>query len=287
MWKRLALAAGLLACAIGAGAQTGQDPFRGQFGAMEIAFPPQEAARQAALLQQELAALPAQRPGVTDVYILAAAFWGDPVFEREATQGAALLEQHFGANAHTIILTNGTGAPERRYPAASPNNLQAALGRIGQVIDPQEDLVVLFFTSHGSHDGSVAILEANRMAGSLRPANLRDSLAAANIRNRVVIVSACFSGAFIAPLMDNNTIVLTAAAPDRTSFGCQPSNEWTYFGDAYFSHALRGGAGIVASFDQASTLISQWETAQHLTPSNPQKSVGADVARMVARLERR
>ena len=61
----------------------------------------------------------------------------------------------------------------------------------------------------------------------------------ANIRNRVVIVSACFSGAFIAPLANDNTIVMTAAAPDRSSFGCQPQNNWTFFGDAYFNHSVR------------------------------------------------
>ncbi len=110
-------------------------------------------------------------------------------------------------------------------------------------------------------------------------------MANAGIRNRVVIVSACFSGAFIAPLMNADTIVLTAAAPDRTSFGCQPTRDWTYFGDAYFSHALRGGAGLVAGFDQAVSLIRQWETEQNLQPSNPQKSVGANAAAMVRRLE--
>lgn len=287
MWRKLALAALFAVGALApASAQPqGADPFRGQFGAMEVAFPPREAARQAQLLNEALERLPAQRPGVTDVYVLSAAFWGDPVFEREASQAASILEEHFGVSG-AVILSAGTGAGERRYPAASPNNLQSAIGRIGSIIDPTEDLVVVFLTSHGSQDGSVAILEQNRLAGSLRPAHLRDALSSAGIRNRVVIVSACFSGAFIAPLMNADTIVLTAAAPDRTSFGCQPTREWTYFGDAYFSRALRGGAGLVGGFDQAVTLIRQWEREQNLTPSNPQKSVGANAAAMVSRLER-
>jgi hypothetical protein len=261
------------------------DPFRGQLGVMEVAFPPREAARQAQLLGEALARLPPQRPGVTDVYILTAAFWGDPVFEREASQAADILEQHFGVDG-AVVLTAGAGPGERRYPAASPNNLNAVIGRIGALMDPSEDLFVVFLTSHGSQDGSVAMLEQNRIAGALRAAHLRDAMANAGIRNRVVIVSACFSGAFIAPLMNADTIVLTAAAPDRTSFGCQPTREWTYFGDAYFSHALRGGAGLVAGFDQAVGLIRQWEQQQNLTPSNPQKSVGANAAALLARLER-
>lgn len=291
MWKGIALAGAFLGLAGAAFAQPGpppqRDPFNGQFGAMEIAFPPQAAARQVQLLGDALAAIPPQRPGVVDVYVLSAAFWGDPVFEREASQASAILAEHFGPDTRTIILTNGAGPGDRRYPAATPYHLQAAIGRIGQVIDPNEDLVVLFLTSHGAPDGSIAILEQNRLGSALRPVNLRDSLTNAGIRNRVVIVSACFSGAFIAPLMDANTIVLTAAAPDRTSFGCQPNREWTYFGDAYFNQTLRGGAGLVAGYDQALTLISRWEREQNLQPSNPQKYVGPSAAALVARAERR
>jgi len=129
-------------------------------------------------------------------------------------------------------------------------------------------------------------LRNSHTIGALRPPNLRDMLSQAGIVNRVVIVSACFSGAFIAPLADDNTIVLTAAAPDRTSFGCQPEREWTFFGDAYFNHAVRGGAGLLPAFDQAKVLITQWETTQHLTPpSNPQKWIGSHAAEMLRRAE--
>ncbi len=86
--------------------------------------------------------------------------------------------------------------------------------------------------------------------------------------------------------MDEDTIVLTAAAPDRTSFGCQPQNEWTFFGDAYFNRALREGASMVAAFDSAKRQIERWEREQNLSPaSNPQRFVGARAAAMLQRAE--
>lgn len=270
-------------------AQQARDPFNGQFGVMELAFPPREAAHQAEMLGQALAGLQPQRPGQLDVYVVVAAFWSEPVFEREATQAEDVLRAHFGAEGRSVVLTagGGAGASERRFPAATPNNLNAVLGKVGALIDPAEDLVVVFLTSHGSPDGSAALMEQNRLGGALRPAHLRDSLLMAGIENRVVIVSACFSGAFIAPLMNDDTIVLTAAAPDRTSFGCQPSRDWTFFGDAYFNQALRGGASLVPAFDQAKVLIEQWEREQRLTPpSNPQRFVGARAAALVTQAER-
>jgi hypothetical protein len=262
-----------------------RDPFGGQFGAIETASPPADAARQARLMGEALNALAPQRPGQLDVYVISVALWGEPVFEREATQAAAILNDHFDSAGRSIVLSAGGQGP-RAYPAATPNNVAAALGEIGARIDANEDLVVVFFTSHGSQDGAAVLQEGNRVRGVLRPTHLRDMLNQAGIRNRVVIVSACFSGAFIAPIADDNTIVLTAAAPDRTSFGCQPSRDWTFFGDAYFSHALRGGASLVSGFDQAKTLIERWEREQSLTPpSNPQRFVGPRAAELVRRAE--
>jgi hypothetical protein len=218
--------------------------------------------------------------------VIAAAFWSDPVFENEARQGAEILAQRLGAHGRTLILTEGAGTPDRRYPAATPYHLNAAIGRIGAMIDPDEDLVVLFLTSHGSRDGSIAIRDQNRMGGALRPVHLRDALAEAGIRTRVVIVSACFASAFMAPLMDDNTIILAAASPSRTSFGCQPTREWTYFGDALLGRSVGAGIGLIAAFDQAAALIGQWEREQNLEPSNPQKHVGARAAARLARAER-
>ena len=276
-----------VACLIGPATaqQQPRDPFNGRFGVVETAPAPAESARLAALMGDALEAVAPQRPGTLDVYVISAALWGDPVFEREARQSEEILSGHFAAEGRSITLSAG-GDGERRYPAATPTNIAAAIGHVGATIDPNEDLVVFFLTSHGSPDGAVGLRETGRLSGAMRPTHLRDMLAQAGIRNRVIIVSACFSGAFIAPLMDANTIVLTAAAPGRSSFGCQPQRDWTFFGDAYFNNALRGGASLVPAFDQAKALIERWEREQNLTPpSNPQRYVGPAAAEMVRRAE--
>lgn len=263
-----------------------RDPFAGGFGSVAIARPPAEAAEQARLLGEALAGLQAQRPGELDVYMITASLWGDPVFEREATQAEEILRPHLGAEGRSIILSAG-GQGAARFAAATPDNIAAAIGRVGALIDPNEDLVVMFVTSHGTNDGAIVMREHNRMTGAMRPVHLRDMLSAAGIRNRVVIVSSCFSGAFVAPLADDNTIVITAAAYDRSSFGCQPQRDWTFFGDAYFNHGVRGGATLINAFDEAKTLIERWEREQNLTPpSNPQRYVGARARELLSRAER-
>lgn len=280
------VAAMMLAFAGPAAAQQQRDPFNGQFGVMEIAPAPGDAARLANLFGDALDSLQPQRPGVQDVYMITASFWGDPVFEREAVQAEELLRPHLGAEGRSIILSAGGPGP-RTYPAATPSNFAAAIGQVGSLIDPNEDLVVIFLTTHGQADGAAAFREHNRMFAALRPYHLSSMLQQANIRNRVVIVSACFSGAFIAPLADDNTIVISAAASDRSSFGCQPQNNWTFFGDAYFNHGIRNGESMLDAFDSAKRLIERWEREQNLSPpSNPQRFVGARAAQMLRTAER-
>lgn len=287
MWL---LIAAFLAATAQASAQpqsaSARDPFNGQFGLVEVVRPPAEAARLARLMGDSLDALAPQRPGELDVYMITASLWGDPVFEREATQAEEILRPHLGAEGRSIVLSAG-GQDQRRYPAATPDNLAAAIGHIGALIDPNEDLVVIFITSHGNRDGSIVMREHNRLNAAMRPTHLRELLSAAGVRNRVIIVSSCYSGAFIAPLADDNTIVLTAAAQDRSSFGCQPQRDWTFFGDAYFNHGVRGGASLLNAFDDAATLIERWEREQNLSPpSNPQRYVGARASELLRRAER-
>ena len=210
-WGLIAFALVLLAVPVAAQQQPPQqDPFGGQFGAMQLAPPAPEAARLTRMMGDALGNLQPQRPGHQDVYLIVAALWGDPVFEREATQAEQILRERLHADGRSILLTAG-GEGDRTHPAATPENIAAALGQVGSMINPNEDLVVLFITSHGSPDGAAA-MRNRQVIGALRPTNLRDLFTQAGIVNRVVIVSACFSGAFVAPLADENTVVLTAAA---------------------------------------------------------------------------
>lgn len=304
MWKTIALAAMLSLGGLSGGPSAEaqqQDPFGGQFGSLAVAMPPGEAVDSAEKLGAELSSLLPQRKGVQDTYVLVASLWNDPVFENEAKEAGAILARHFDAEGRTLIFSAGKGDGVRTYPAATPDNIQAAIGKIGRSIDPKEDLVVVFLTSHGGPDGTVGLQEKNRLTGVLRPVNLRSSLAAAGIRSKVLIVSACFSGNFIPPFNDPDTLVLTAAAADKTSFGCEPSRDFTYFGDALFNHALRGGGSLLAAYDEALGLIAKWEGELHANweklpgqqrantpepvPSNPQKNIGERIAPMVDKAE--
>ncbi len=157
-------------------------------------------------------------------------------------------------------------------PLADLQNFQAAVHAIGGVMDKDEDVLILLMTSHGEQTGFALQLPGG--TAELTPQQVTSALDSEGIKNRVVIVSACYAGIFVPPLANDNTIVMTAADAKNTSFGCAPERDWTYFGDALFRQSLHPGADFENAFDHARVLIHGWELMDHLQPSNPQAHFG-------------
>jgi len=259
---------------------------RGAFGSQELAFSPADAAKQLDLFNAAAAGLAPQRPGRADVYVLALGLWDDHVFQHEASEAANVLSRRFGAQGRTLVLSAGVSGQERTLPAATPFFIGAALSKIASRMDLEEDALVLFMTSHGSRDGAIALHEQRRLRATLSGRQLRGLLDGVGVKNRVVIVSACFSGAFVAPLANDTSIILTAASSTQSSFGCQPERDWTYFGDAFINQALGSGLPLLEAFDRAKVTIAGWEQRDGYEPSNPQRSVGAATGPLLSALSR-
>jgi hypothetical protein len=247
---------------------------------------PREALRQERMMRKALDSVKAGIPGTRDVFILSAALGGEHVFDKEANGAADALVRRYGGDQRKIVLSNAAAALGESTPAATPEHFSTALARIGEAMNP-EDVFFLFITSHGARDKGALIYEQERLQSLMSPERLSAELDDAQIKNRVLIVSACFSGFYIPALANPDTAILTAASADRSSFGCQPEREWTYFGDALFAHAMAGGAPLLEAFNEAKVLITKWEADLKVAPSLPSAEVGANAKVFLAELERR
>lgn len=227
---------------------------------------------QPALLQAEVARLAPPRKGATDVYALGIAGWGEQgVFVKELDGGLQAIASVLPIKDRTVRLINRRDTLEA-FPLADLQNFQAAVYAIGDVMDKDNDILVLFMTSHGEKTGFA--LELPGAVAELTPQQVASTLDGAGIKNRIVIVSACYSGIFVPPLKNANTIVLTASDAINTSFGCAAERDWTYFGDAFFRQSLQPGTDLENAFDHARILIQGWELMDHAPPSNPQGVFG-------------
>ena len=140
----------------------------------------------------------------------------------------------------------------------------------------ESDILFVILTSHGSPDG-LAVTAGRRPAETLKPSKLAEMLERTGVRHKVVIISACYSGVFIPRLADANTLVITAADANHSSFGCEDKAKWTYFGDAFFNVALRQTKSLKDAFVVARSLVRKHELREHFEPSNPLMAGGENV----------
>ena len=243
--------------------------------------------RQQGLMDQTVGALAAERSAVADLYLVG--YGGhayQDVFMKEVLSVRALFDRRFDTQGRSVALVNNLKTVDF-LPLANQHNLAEALGAVAERMNTEEDVLFLFLTSHGSED--------HRLSTDFWPFGLNDLSAerldalldASGIKWRIVVVSACYSGGFIAPLQDDNSLILTASRADRNSFGCGHLNDFTYFGQAYFDQQLRRQTSFVDAFHDAVDAIAARELDEDLTSSEPQIFVGRAMAGKLIELESR
>jgi hypothetical protein len=236
----------------------------------------------AALLGLVLAGMPGSAAAEAKTGVVALALWSDQgVFLSEATQAAHLVAVRYGHGGPVLVRSNA-----RRSFAAGPVGMVKAIKLAERSLDPNRDVLFVILTSHGSPQGIAE--KGGGVEGILPPKTLASLLAQSRVRQKVLLVSACYAGVYI-PLADPDTLVITAADADHPSFGCEAGASWTYFGDAFFNKALRRATGKPEPLDRifadAAGLVRARELSQGFEPSNPQIAGGAHVLATLAGMQ--
>jgi len=241
--------------------------------------------KQPQLLYEALTELEDERPGVTDLYFVGfAPYSAEDVFRKDIEVAHQLFDDRFDTDGRSVVLINNPGTM-LDTPFATVSNLRATLSEIGDIINPDEDVVMVYLSSHGTRDHKLSIEFPPLQLDSLPPETLKQLLDDAGIKWRIIVVSACYSGGFIDPLKDDHTLIMTASAANRTSFGCGTESDATYFGDALFQHALRFEDSFVKAFEQAKKQITERERSEKREASNPQIFVGEQMGKKLPKLE--
>ncbi|MXO90451.1 C13 family peptidase [Pontixanthobacter aquaemixtae] len=244
-----------------------------------------EMLRQRRLLDGALDSLTPQRAGEVDVYVLSVALDSDAVFSRETREAANVLSRRYNAAGRTVTLAGPNGREAtNRLPRGSITAMTIAIARIAELMDTDEDVLVLYTTTHGAPQG-LAYHYGNTGYGILSPKRLHNILQSVGIDRRILIISACYSGVFVPELSGPDTAVVTASTFNRTSFGCEADNDWTFFGDALINRALRKPHSLEAAAKEAKQMITGWETALGVQNSLPQTSIGPAVSEWLPQLE--
>lgn len=222
---------------------------------------------QGRLLDQALANVPASTPAV-ELYSLTLGGDGkQSVFLRESDYVSNMLASRFGAYGQIRLVNHRDHLGDR--PMATRENLRRAALTLAERSGP-EDLLFIYLTSHGTHEHEL-VLDQPRMELADLPADeLASVLAPLKNRDKIIVISACYSGGFLPALKDERTLVMTASRADRVSFGCSEEADFTYFGDALFAQALNQTDDLEQAFKLAKATVAERELADNFEASEPQ-----------------
>lgn len=209
---------------------------------------------------------------------------GQRVFAEEIGFAAERVAERYGTNGRSVRLVNDRRDRET-YPWATVSALRHALRGVALVMDVERDVLFLSLSSHGAEDGTLSVNDGMAFTRDLQAAELAAMLRESGIKWKIIVVSACHAGSFLDDLRDDYSVVLTAAASDRASFGCSDDRDLTYFGEAFYRDALPLAKNLRAAFDSARAAIEMRERAEGMRSSNPQAHFGAQMERKLSELE--
>jgi hypothetical protein len=198
------------------------------------------------------------------------------VFAQEIGLASRVLSERYGMERRALSLINDQRDLERA-PLASVSGLKYALRGLAGRMNVDRDILFLVISSHGAKDPAIAVSNSDLPLNDMTDEDLAAALSDSGIQWRVIIISACYAGGFIDALKNPRTIVITAAAADRTSFGCSNDRDLTYFGEAFFRDALPEARSLRDAFDRAKSAIALRERRERVDASRPQAYFGAEL----------
>lgn len=235
------------------------------------------------LVAAQIRALPRQQPGVVDLYAIGVAGDGtQDVFRKEIDYFATLMAQRFHARGVLTLVSHADSLAAKPGPLASYDNLYDAVAGVAKRMNRREDILLLYLTMHGTPEHELALYFPPLVDDLLTPDDLAYLLDKAGIRNRVIVISACYSGGFIRRLQADGTLLMTAARSDRPSFGCGDDDTATFFGRAWLAEGLNRSTDFVDAFRYAEGRIQDWERLEDFEPSHPQLSEGNKIKARLA-----
>jgi len=222
------------------------------------------------LLRKSWRTLQPNDPQKIELYFLGISGDGSQaVFRREIQFVQDYFDKTFHTQGKSIALINARKTINE-IPLATITSIKRTLQKIAQRMDVENDILFIYMSSHGSKDFEFSLKQPRLALPDLPVQTLADILADLPIRWKIIVVSACYSGGFIPPLENDNTLIITASAAGQTSFGCRDDAEFTYFGQAYFKDALSQTNDFIEAFEIARIIVQEREKAEDYEQSQPQ-----------------
>ena len=250
---------------------------QGKLDALNPASEPVLAA-QDFIMDRVLDELEDERPGVTDLYFVG--FAPDsrrPGFVADVDAAQRAMDERWHTKGRSVALVNSPLTVAER-PFATITHLRQVLLEIGDTIDADDDVVMLYLAGSSGADHTLAAINPPLELVGLSPQGLKELLDAAGIRWRIVVVSTCYAGAWVDALKDDETAVIASSSANVRGSDCAGGISPTSFGEAFFTQGMRRNDGLAVAFD-----VAKRDLARSRAPE-PVMAIGGSIAEHLKKL---
>ncbi|HJU22699.1 MAG TPA: C13 family peptidase [Casimicrobiaceae bacterium] len=230
------------------------------------------------IMDRALDDLEDERPAVTDLYFVG--FAPDarrPGFVADVDAAQRVMDERWHTKGRSIVLVNSPLTVAER-PFATITHLRKVLLEIGDLIDTDDDVVMVYLVGSSGGDHTLAAVNPPLELVGLSPQGLKELLDAAGIRWRIVVVSTCYAGAWVDALQDDETVVIASSSANTRASDCTGGIGTSSFGEAFFNDGMRRGDDLALAFDTARKRLARMHAPE------PVMSMGPAIAEHLKRL---
>lgn len=233
-------------------------------------------------------------PLINGIYLGIALDGASSAFEGDIKRVQELLFSKI-ITGPSLLLSNKS-ATNQIYPRADFNTIPSAAKAIGNYINDFRNIsndsfrsngitkqplfAVVNLSSHGKNNHLRVRIGSNRIQGEISDEYLQKILNDTDGMHKppmLLIISACNSGSFIPRLAAPNRIIITAAAIDKSSFGCDSTSKYTVFTEFLLDEPIKKSLSLKKHFEAALKRIDIHEKKMNYPNSLPQIYVGENV----------
>ena len=144
-------------------------------------------AAQQFMLDRALDQLDEERPGVSDLYFVAFAPDARRAgFIADVDAAQRTMDERWDTQGRSVVMLNSPATVAER-PFASITHLRQVLLEIGDIIDADDDVVMVYVTGNSGADHTLTAVNPPLELAALSPQGMKQLFDAANIRWRIVV----------------------------------------------------------------------------------------------------
>jgi hypothetical protein len=210
-----------------------------------------------------------ENPNAIEMYFVGIAGDGsEGVFRREVQTIRNIFDESYETKNKSAVLIN-SNVTYQDIPLATSTSIEAMLQGVSAKMDAENDILFIYFTSHGSKDFNFALAQDGLALKDLSAKRMGEIVRGLPIKHKVIVVSSCYAGGYLDAVKDDTSLVIVASSADKASFGCADAREMTYFGEAFFKDALANSSSFIEAFDRSRSIVRGREAKENVEHSIP------------------